>query len=162
MSRKDHVGTRARRSRVFTALVSGAAIVALAGCGGDDQPDPAAESQATPSALIGTYTTTLGPSGPELEEPNPPGKWELVVTSSTEAYFQPPEGPSFPVGNPLELSSDRIVFAADPECPTQAGTPGAGVYEWNLDGDTLTFTDVEDTCRDRSFVLTSKTWSKTT
>jgi len=152
-----------RRPRTLRLLATGVTIAALAGCGGDGKSEPAAaESSPTPSSLLGTYTTTLGPSGPELDEPNPPGRWELLITSETEAYFQPPEGASFPVGNPIELSAGRIVFAADPECPTQAGTPAAGVYEWNLDGDTLTLTDVEDTCRDRLFVLTSKPWTKTT
>ncbi len=145
------------------APLIGLLVAALAGCGGgDDEQVSAEQPSATPDSLIGTYTTTLGPSGPELDEPNPPGTWELLITSETEAFFQPPEGPSFPIGNPIELSEGLILLAADPECPTQAGTPGAGTYEWRLDGSTLTFTDVGDTCRDRSFVLTSKPWSRKT
>ena len=160
MHRATPVGPLARRPRGLLLLVTVAMIAALAGCGGDEKSESAEKPPSTPNRLVGTYTTTLGPSGPELNEPNPPGKWELLVTSETEAFFQPPEGPSFPVGNPIELTAGRIVLAADPECPTQTETPGTGTYAWSLDGETLTFTDVKDTCRDRSFVLTSKPWSR--
>jgi hypothetical protein len=160
MHRPTPVRHRARRPRGLVLLVTGAMLAAVAGCGGDDEAEPTDTQASTPNSLVGTYATTLGPSGPELDEPNPPGKWKLLVTSETEAYFQPPEGPSFPVGNPIELSAGRIVLAPDPECPTQTGTPGNGEYEWSLDGGTLTFTDVKDSCRDRSFVLTSKPWSR--
>lgn len=156
-----------RADRLLLLVVAAAAAAVLAGCGGGGgSKEPTATSSSAPArtgpdALIGNYTTTLGPSGPELKEPNPPGRWELLITSETEAIFQPPEGPSFPVGNPIELSSDRIVFAPDPECPTQEGTPGNGIYEWRLSGKTLTLTEVKETCRDRAFVLTSNPWSKT-
>lgn len=160
MHRATPLGYLARRPRGLLLLVAGAMIAALAGCGGDKESELADQPLSTPDSLVGTYTTMLGPSGPELNEPNPPGEWKLLVTSESEAFFQPPEGPSFPVGNPIELTAGRIVLAADPECPTQTETPGTGTYEWNLDGETLTFTDVKDSCRDRSFVLTSKPWTR--
>jgi hypothetical protein len=160
--------SRVRVDRLLLVVVAAAAVAVLVGCGEDGSDDEAATttSSAAPAqtgsgALIGNYMTTLGPSGPELKEPNPPGKWQLQITSATEVYYQPPRGASFPVGNPTELSSERIVFAPDLECPTQEGTPGKGTYEWHLSGETLTFTEVEDTCRDRAFVLTSNPWSKT-
>jgi hypothetical protein len=132
------------------ALLLVVLVVAAAGCGGSSES----------ANLVGTYTATLGPSGPELKEANPPGRWQLLLTSPTEAYFQPPEGPSFPVGNPVATEHDRVTFGPDAGCPTQTGTPGNGTYTWSLDGDTLTFTEVEDTCRDRVFVLTSQPWTK--
>ncbi len=138
--------------RVVLAVALGVAAVAVAGCGGNGSSGAA--------DLVGTYTTTLGPSGPELEEPNPPGRWGLLLTSQTEAFFQPPEGPSFPVGNPAEIESGRITFGPDADCPTQTGTPANGTYEWTLDGGALTFAEVEDTCRDRVFVLTSNPWTR--
>jgi hypothetical protein len=133
-------------------LVLAALALAVAGCGGDGSSDAA--------DLVGTYTTTLGPSGPELKEPNPPGRWQLLLTSPTEAYFQPPEGTSFPVGNPVVTEDGRITFAPDSGCPTQTGAAGDGTYTWSLDGDTLSFTEVDDTCRDRVFVLTSQPWTR--
>jgi hypothetical protein len=159
--------SRIRVHRLPLLALAAVATAVLAGCGGGGESDeattasPTAPAQAGADALIGNYTTTLGPSGPELEAPNPPGKWELQITSATDAFFQPPQGPSFPAGNPIELSNDRIVFAPDPECPTQEGTPGKGIYEWQLSGETLTLTEVEETCRDRAFVLISNPWSKT-
>jgi hypothetical protein len=156
------------RVDVLLVVVVAAAVAGLVGCGEDGSDDElaaatstAAPAQAGSDELIGNYTTTLGPSGPELKDPNPPGKWELQITSETDAYFQPPQGASFPVGNPIELSSEQIILAPDPECPTQEGTPGKGVYEWQLNGETLTLTEVEETCRDRAFVLTSNPWSRT-
>jgi hypothetical protein len=164
MIRRSELQAGLGKPRKLLLLAAMAATVtAIAGCGGDDGSGAAGTTEsagASPAALLGNYTTTLGPSGPELNEPNPPGEWGLQITSETDAYFQPPKGPSFPAGNPIELSGDQIVFAPDPECPTQEGTPGNGVYEWRLNGKTLTITEVEDTCRDRAFVLTSKPWSK--
>lgn len=161
------MNSRVRVDRLLLVVAVTAALVVLVGCGEDGSDEAAtttssaAPAQTGADALIGIYVTTLGPSGPELKEPNPPGKWQLQVTSETEAYYQPPRGASFPVGNPIELSSERVVFAPDLECPTQEGTPGKGTYEWRLSGETLTLTEVEDTCRDRAFVLTSNPWSKT-
>ena len=157
---KSH--TRADRLLLF--VVAAAAAAVLAGCGGGGGSKEAtatssAPAQMGPDALIGNYTTTLGPSGPDLKEPNPPGRWGLLITSETEAFFYPPQGPSFP--NPIEISKDRIIFSPDPECPTQEGVPGEGTYKWRLSGDRLTFTEVKDTCGDRVFVLTSKPWTKT-
>jgi hypothetical protein len=138
------------RRLAVSALVL--AALAASGCGGDGSSDAA--------DLVGSYTTTLGPSGPELKEPNPPGRWQLLLTSPTEAYFRPPEGPSFPVGNPVVTEDGRITFAPDAGCPTQTGAPGDGTYTWSLDGGTLTFTEIDDTCRDRVFVLTSQPWTR--
>jgi len=165
MSRKTELRAGLGKARALLLLATmAAAVTAIAGCGGDAGSEAAATTTSagmSPDALLGNYTTTLGPSGPELTEPNPPGKWGLQITSETDAFFQPPKGPSFPAGNPIELSEDQMVFAPDPECPTQEGTPGNGVYEWRLNGNMLTITEVKDTCRDRAFVLTSKPWSKT-
>jgi hypothetical protein len=141
---------RELRRLTLPALLLAALVLAAAGCGGSSES----------ADLVGTYTTTLGPSGPELKEANPPGRWQLLLTSPTEAYFQPPEGPSFPVGNPVATEDDRVTFGPDAGCPTQTGAPGNGTYTWSLDGDILTFTEVEDTCRDRVFVLTSQPWKK--
>ena len=165
MSRKTEPRARGLSTarKLLLLAATAATAIAITGCGGDDGSEAAATTASAGTgaeALLGNYTTTLGPSGPELSEPNPPGTWGLLITSETDAHFQPPEVPSFPVGNPIEISEDRIVFAPDPECPTQEGSPGKGTYEWRLTGDTLTITDVSDSCRDRAFVLTSKPWSR--
>ena len=150
--RLSGIRTSLARPRVALTVALGVVAMAVVGCGGN--------SSSGGADLVGTYTTTLGPSGPELKEPNPPGRWGLLLTSQTEAFFQPPEGPSFPVGNPAAIESGRITFGPDADCPTQAGTPANGTYEWTLDGETLTFAEVEDTCRDRVFVLTSNPWTR--
>jgi hypothetical protein len=161
---EQRAGLGQPRKFQLLAAMAAATVMAVVGCGGDDGSEGAATTApagTSTEALLGNYTTTLGPSGPELSEPNPPGTWGLRITSETDAYFQPPEGPSFPVGNPIEVSADRIVLAPDPECPTQEGSPAKGTYEWQLTETTLTLTEVSDTCRDRAFVLTSKPWSRT-
>ena len=165
MSRTTELRAGFGKPRKLLLLAAVAAMVtAVAGCGGDDGSEAATTTSAGAgaAALLGNYTTTLGPSGPELSEPNPPGEWGLLITSETDAHFQPPQGPSFPVGNPIEITDDRIVFAADPECPTQEGQPDEGTYEWQLAQNKLTITEVSDSCRDRAFVLTSKPWTKAT
>lgn len=111
--------------------------------------------------IVGTYAAELGPSGPDLDEPNPPGRWVLEVASVTEAYLADPSGIRFPPGNPVQISDGAIVFAADAECPTQSGAAGEGRYEWTLEGDILTLTEVSDTCRDRAFVLSTEPWTRT-
>lgn len=132
---------------VAAAVVGG---TLMAACGGDSPTeDP---------AILGTYSTELGPPGPQDAEANPPGKWQLSVPSSTEAFLTDPTGTRFAPGNPVRIGEDRIVFAPDPNCPTQSGTAGKGTYEWTLDEDALSLTLVSDTCKDRAFVLTSETW----
>ena len=110
--------------------------------------------------MIGTYTATLGPAGPELTGGNPTGRWTLQVTEADEAFLTPPAGEEFPIGNPIEVAPDRIVFAPDLACPTQPGAPTTGTYEWVRRGDSLRLTEVDDSCRDRAFVLTSQRWQR--
>lgn len=142
-----------KRQRIGTLGIAAALLLAV-GCAGGDE-------EAGADRLVGTYAATL-PEPPQglLKEGNPPGTWGLQVTSATEVYFQTPDGGSFPVGNPAETSDEQIVFTPDPECPTQDGAAGAGTYTWTLEEDELTFVEVNDTCRDRAFVLTTSPWTR--
>jgi hypothetical protein len=147
-------------------------LVAVAGispgCGGGEDEEPQAGGTATPaaeeSALLGTYTTTLGaetvrnPPDPGVQTPS--GEWRLEITDAG-ATLTDPAGNEFPPGDPIEISEEEIVFAPDPECPVQEGTPGEGTYEWRLEGSTLTLTEVDDSCRDRAFVLTAQSLVRT-
>lgn len=119
------------------------------------KPTPTAEE----SALLGEYTTTLdSETVPGVQ--TPAGEWRLEITT-VGATLTDPAGNEFPPGDPIDISDEAIVFAPDPDCPVQEGTPGEGTYAWCLEGSDLTFLVVEDTCRDRAFLLTAQSWSRT-
>ncbi len=152
-----------------TAVVSvSLCAVLLAGCGSNADEDSQLEAVKTTSAteptamaaVLGSYTTNLG-AAPAGLAGNPPGRWGLQLISPRVAFLTDPGGVRFPVGNPMKLSATEVTFAPDPECPTQPGQPMAGTYEWSLQDASLVLTEVQDSCRDRAFVLTSKVWSRT-
>jgi hypothetical protein len=133
-----------------------------AGCTGQEeagQSPPTSGAQGQESSIVGTYEAELSPSGDLLREPNPPGTWRLTI-SEESALLRTPQGQEFPPGDPVTLEDDTITFSPDPECPTQEGEATEGVYEYQLEEATLAFVEVEDSCRDRAFVLTSETWSR--
>ncbi len=109
--------------------------------------------------LTCTYEAELGSSG-DLVAPNPEGRWLLEI-SKDGAVLETPGGDRFPPGDPIKIEENTITFAPDPECPTQQGEAGEGVYEFEVDDNAVTFGEVHDTCRDRAFVMTSSTWAKT-
>ncbi len=151
----------ARRLGLLVLLL---ALAALPGCGGGEEPRLGGTPTDDESALLGEYTTTIdsetvgNPPDPGVQ--TPPGEWRLEITSSG-ATLTDPSGNEFPPGDPIDISEESIVFAPDPQCPVQEGTPGQGTYEWGLEGDDLMFIEVEDTCRDRAFLLTAQSWSRT-
>ena len=122
-------------------------------------PTATAEPSVAASAVmgllpLGTYTAEV-PPGVETA----PGIWTMQVTDEGITWVNPETGASFSPGDVVEVTPTTIVFAADPACPDQEGTPTPGTYEWQSDGVQLRFTVVSDSCAGRSDTLTSAPWT---
>jgi hypothetical protein len=101
----------------------------------------------------GTYVATIPPGVNAA-----PGEWKLTVTANGITYIHP-EGHSFSPGRVEAISATEIVFAPDPQCPVQEGTPTNGQYDWRVEGNSLSFAVIADSCQDRIDTLTSSEWS---
>ncbi len=138
-----------------------AAVLVVGACGDDDgDVSGAPTTRAEPVDLGGTYEAQLGSSSDLLVEPNPEGRWLLEIQGDT-VVFETPDGQRFAPGDPVTVEGATMTLSADPQCPTQEGEAVEGRYDFRLEGDQVTFTEVEDSCRDRAFVLTSQTWTRT-
>ena len=136
--------------RVLSVAVLVCVIAVAGGC------SSAPRSSATPTAVAiphGTYTATI-PSGVNAA----PGEWKLTVAAGGITYTHP-EGHGFSPGSIEEISATEIVFAADPTCPVQEGTPTTGRYGWSAERTSLTFVLISDSCQDRIDTLTSSAWT---
>ena len=153
-------------------------VLIVVGCGASSSTKPAKPQQAPgtpgqrPSALLGTYTTTLKPT--DLS-PHPPREltdgsrtWELTITKSGGGNG----GHAFTIANaklgefessPFRIEGDTITLSGE-EC-----NAGGSVnlydnkYSYTLTGQTLTFTPVTNRCSDQvsRTILTSEPWKKT-
>jgi hypothetical protein len=128
------------------AMIVGLLLIFASGCSSDI------------ARLLGTYQMTIGPGEP----PAVPGA-ELLVGAwvlelEDDSRFQVYLGdPGAGVKGSYLVTGNQITFT-DEEGGLQC--PGPGKYEWVLDGQTLTFTAVEDTCESRKFILTVHPWIK--
>lgn len=158
----------------WSRLIVVAGLVAVAGCGSDDDssksPAKPAERGA-PKELLGTYTTKLEPSdlpsNPAQELTAGPPTWKLTIANSGGLD----NGRAFTIANaslgPLESSSfgirrDRILLHRE-EC---AAGGSYHFYEnefsYRLSGRTLTLETVKNSCQDKvaETILTSEPWTK--
>ena len=157
---------------ITTLAVAGCSTGALSPTGGQS-PSPAAPT-GTPSAgttaepsrapidvtaLIptGTYAAEV-PAGREAA----PGRWVMQLDSSGILWTNPGNGARFSPGTVTELTNDTIVFAPDPGCPDQGGSPTPGTYTWKLDAGQLRFTFVSDSCAGRRDTLSTAPWTPAT
>ena len=145
----------------FAAWV-GIALLVIAGCssaasppdGSTPSPSLAATTGTSGGASTippGTYTADI-PEGVEAH----PGTWRMEVTENAISWTNP-DGVTFSPGEVLEVTSDRIVFAADPACPDQE-EPTDGAYGWEVAGNELSFTVESDSCAGRRDTLTAAAW----
>jgi hypothetical protein len=154
-----------RDVRGTTAVII--SVCALTGCGGGSSSD-----DTVPSALVGTYTTTLAQSDIPADAPAyfEAGPWELVIATSGA----PDGGPALAINHPtkgnleapgLTVDGDRFILEQE-EC----GGIGASTtttfhdneYSWRLDGSTLRLTTEKNDCPDHvaETILTSSGWTK--
>jgi len=102
---------------------------------------------------IGTFETAVTAN----EFNTPIGDWQLAIDEGGVTFVQP-DGLKFSPGDVESLTGSEIVFAPDPECPTQEGDPTEGRYQWAIEGAELVISEVEDSCRDRAHLLTQAAW----
>jgi hypothetical protein len=158
-----------------------AMALAGAGCGSDDSDESDGEgaettSQVTggpaPGDLIGTYEVTLKasdlPSDPPIELTDGPPDWQLEIANSGGTGG----GRSFAISNKalglLEdpgfgVDGDSIVLQ-DEECASESGGYDYydNEYRYDLQGDSLSFTTVTNSCPDQvaETILTSRPWTR--
>ena len=147
-----------RRRPAWAAPVLVAAVVALiallaarlvAG------PDPAPPTPAAPrDALVGDWQHQV--RGAEEDAWN--GRWRLALTDDGVLLLSGPESASVSSeGASYEVTAER--FRTDVFVNSACSELPAGVYEWRLDGDRLTLTEVGNDCADRADVFAG-TWRR--
>lgn len=158
-----------------TPLAIALTALAVAGCGGDDEPstapEPAAAEPASAEAPYGTYTRTMTTVdlertaakrpdyGPGQGQP-PKGEYRLTIAKGAdgdELKVTDPGG--FTVAMRLEAEEGLLdlVDYVDLDAGTFCGpeVPIEGSYRFELEGDTLTLEpSPPDDCADRDAIVT--------
>jgi hypothetical protein len=159
----------------LTAILVAAALGAAAGCGSSNTeptrsgPTNAQLGGAAPTALVGTFKTTLtrrdvarAPIPNEL----PLGPWTLVIGNSAG----PGHTRALGVGNGdydrvvyrLGVNGNRVLLG----CNNDQGLPsdGSETYIWSLRGERLTLKPVSPACKhgdpNNQLILTSHPWTR--
>lgn len=146
---------RVGRAMAVAALI---AVVALAGPAVLDvirhqHEQPAAP---VPAAIEGTYAVRIG-SADVLGTPrlHLEGLWQLTVRGDGLLSLAGPKGSSVSApSSQYQLDGDRILATAF----ASEHCSGVGVYRWQREGSTLTFTLESDACAVRVAVLTAHPW----
>jgi hypothetical protein len=166
-----------RLARFTRAPILVGALVALAGCGGDDDSDKSSTKSSTaaeatvPAELLGTYETTLKKT--DLPA-NPPGEltgsrdWKLTIAKSGGVNGGPVFGIAGADGRSLEgpsfsVKGDHIILHKE-ECAAGGDTRFYdNEYQYEQSGKRLEFTEVKNNCPDKVAltILTSEPWTKT-
>lgn len=166
----DRRSRKQRNRRIgaaVVALVIGTAgivgmVVALRGVG--DQTRPAATPSIAPARelylqIAGTYTATLSNEDPRVREHGLVGTYTMRLLPDGVMLLSLPEGfggegPS-PSGISFRLSGNQFTTNAfvNFTCPGSVG-----VYRWQLDGNRLTFTPLQEDCAVRRVLFTSQPW----
>jgi len=154
-------GKRRRRIRRLGGAMAVAALIAVVALAGPavldvirhqhDQP-----AAPVPAAIEGTYAVRIGPEDvlgtPRLQVE---GLWQLTVRGDGLLSLAGPTGSSISApSSQYQLDGDRILTTAF----ASERCSGVGVYEWQREGSTLTFTLVSDACAVRVAVLTAHPW----
>ena len=135
------------------------ATLLLAGCGSAGAAQgqqaaaataaPVTESVQIPEALLGTWKAdVIGTSASS-------GTWTLRITADDMELLNPiatSEDEYFSI-NPKTITDTALTLWEEPDCE-------AAEYGWSVDGGSLTFEVVTDTCIDRPAVLTTTAWQR--
>lgn len=155
----------------FAGMVSLVAVMVLVGgCGGDSDDEPTNQPPAREkAALKGAYEATFSGSEQVADEnPGPePGRWALRIAppNASSTYIAPTApgvddpgefGLSF--GAPVRVTGTTVSFS--PDSPICSGVRGRARYRVALDGDSLRFTKVSDSCGERAAFLTAHEWKR--
>jgi hypothetical protein len=100
----------------------------------------------------GTYVTTIteADAPPEMRE-QLVGTWELTFLENNQ--FTVASKGEVVVKGECTIDHDQITFSDKEGRLSCRKAAKIGTYKWALDGKTLTFTKVEDTCEGRQLVL---------
>ena len=135
------------------------ALLLLAGCGsaGGVPGQQAAAATAAPSAaalqipeaLLGTWEADVVGTSASA------GTWTLRITADDMELLNPiaTSEDEYVSINPKTISDTGLTLWEEPDCE-------AAEYEWSIDGGSLTFEAVKDTCIDRPAVLTTTAWQR--
>ena len=174
------VRSRYRAAVVALVVVLGITGAASCGSGDDDEADTTAASEdaaadaagggPAPDELVGTYEVTLEkgdlPPDPAPELTDGSSTWILEIANTGEA-----DGRTFGISNKslglleepdFSVDGDTI-FLIDEECATEVGYEFYdNEYRYELQGDSLTFTTVDNSCPDQvaETILTSRPWTR--
>jgi hypothetical protein len=103
-----------------------------------------------PARLAGTYVSRIG-NYPEVGLYA--GRYKLTFGPRSTVGYTVPGEPYFTL--PVTVAGNRITFLPGGACPTR------GTYVWNVDGATLTFRKVKDTCPKRVITM-ARRWKRIT
>ena len=168
---------------LFGSVLAGAVAILVGSCGGSNSSTPAAStpgaggsttaSEGTiPTALLGTWTTTLKasdlPANTPPELANAASKWQLQIAETGGTN----NGPVLSIVNPqlgqlegptLQVSGNELKLLQE-ECAA-SGTEQFfdNTYSYEIQGDSLRITTVNNQCADHiaETILTSEPWTKT-
>jgi hypothetical protein len=160
---------RSRRRRAtavlaFAAVVLGIVFIGPAawdtlrnsglGVGSDGSPAPEED-------LSGRYSTIIASDDAELLEHQMNGDWTIEFRNDgILGVAAPSQFVGTRTGYSFELTADQLrtdLFSADVCSGLVPGT-----YRWELVGDVVTFTVVEDPCTGRAALLTMEAWRAAT
>ncbi len=119
-------------------------------------PSPAPTSTphpfTVPEPLKGTWQATI--HGASVS----PGLWTMEITRNQILATNPgQDAQPFALGL-TDITGDQATFYADQAC--QAGYLKEGTYTFAIAADQLTFTLIQDNCRDRAALLTAASWAR--
>ena len=86
------------------------------------------------------------------------GLWSMEIIENEFIVTNPHAGPAdaFPLGV-TDITADHVSFFVDQECQAGDVFPD-GTYTYAVVDNQLTFTLIQDLCRDRSNLLTAAPW----
>ena len=126
------------KQTLFRTLFVIGAIASLAGC--------AMFQESSQNALVGTWTNPLGTV------------WALKADGTFQVAFNNSTRPS--VWGKYDVTADMITIKESRGSHTPKACKADGVYKFNRDRDTLTFTKVSDKCklREKNVLAGWKPW----
>lgn len=163
--------------RARVALATSIAVLLAAGCSHSSthaassatQPTAAPAASPTTTApatgLLGVYLTDFSGTeqlaGHAVQVMAGREQSATLTITSTEVRVATQNGTNyFDLGPSFSYTADHLTIAADPNCDNRTGPPSEGTYTYTLQGATLTFQAIADTCIDRAGVLTSHPWHR--
>jgi hypothetical protein len=166
----DRRSRKQRNQRIGTAVVAlviaaaGIGLVALGFVGLRTDTQPAAPPTTGPGPelymeIAGTYTVALSSEDPRVQEHGLAGRYTMRLLPDGVMLLSVPEsfggeGPT-PSGISFRLSGNQFTTNAfvNFTCPGSVG-----VYRWQLDGNRLAFSPLQEDCEIRRILFSSQPW----